>query len=197
MIIGIAGKMGSGKDTAGDYLKSKYLFKKVSFAAKVKEIGNDLFAVEKKDKWGRYVYQQVGSLMRQIKSTVWIDYLFRKIDDIRLDNYDKGNPDTSFVITDVRYVNEASHLLNHSGHNLNVETKLIILDVPSEERRIRCQVRDKRMISPKEWEESSQHSSETGVDEILEKYWSHEDVSIINPSSVGELHEMLDQILDS
>lgn len=38
MIIGITGVAGSGKDTAADYLVSKYGFTKVSFAAILKNM---------------------------------------------------------------------------------------------------------------------------------------------------------------
>ena len=42
-IIGIVGKKGSGKDTAGEYLIEKYGYVRFAFADKVKEVASALF----------------------------------------------------------------------------------------------------------------------------------------------------------
>ncbi len=45
MIIGFTGKIGAGKDTAGAYLVEKYGFERISFAAKLKESAAACFGI--------------------------------------------------------------------------------------------------------------------------------------------------------
>lgn len=173
MIVGICGKMGSGKDTVADYLRDNYEFIKISFATKVKRIAKELFGYKSKDERGRYVLQQVGSLMRKISDTVWIDWLFNEINrESMLEVQIYGNQIPKCVISDVRYTNEAERVLNENGI-------LIVLDVDSNTRRVRCQKRDKRIIPIKEWEESEQHGSETGVDDIMNKFRNYKNCFIL------------------
>jgi dephospho-CoA kinase len=43
LIIGMAGKMGSGKDTAGNYLINEYQFQRIAFADNLKEMAMKVF----------------------------------------------------------------------------------------------------------------------------------------------------------
>ena len=72
MKIAICGKMASGKTTLADWFVDNHDFLKISLAAKVKEIGVNLFGMKQKD---RRLLQQIGMKMREIKEDVWIDYL--------------------------------------------------------------------------------------------------------------------------
>lgn len=147
MIIGIVGKAGAGKDTVADYLVEKYNFRKFAFADKLKEIAKDLFNVNKKDEDGRYILQQLGSKMREIQENIWIDYVFRQIEE------------ENAVISDVRYVNEAQRIIDEGG-------VLILLHVSDNIRKSRIEKRDGRKISSAEFNKFSQHSSEKEFDRI-------------------------------
>ena len=93
MKIAIAGQMASGKTTLAESLVDKG-YTKVSLAGKVKEIARDLFHMEVKD---RPLLQKIGMKMREIRPSVWIDYIINLDDDL-------------LVIDDVRFINEATAL---------------------------------------------------------------------------------------
>lgn len=172
-IVGIVGKKGSGKDTVAEYLWFEYLFTRLAFADKLKEVAKDLFNITAKDAYGRYVFQQLGSKMREIKDTVWIDYVFNIIEQRCVQDVPKNPPFFNYVISDVRYFNEAERIWNENG-------VLIILDVDSETRKLRCSKRRNKLIPIEEWEESEQHESETGVDEIIERFKGKRRVFILD-----------------
>ena len=111
MIIGISGKLQSGKDTVADYLVKKYGFVRVAFADKLKEIARDLFFWDgQKDDYGRKLLQDIGMKMREVKNDVWVNYILQKVNDKRLVT-------KNWVITDVRFKNEAD-LVHLSGGDL-------------------------------------------------------------------------------
>ena len=96
MKIAICGKMASGKTTMADWLVNQHGFKKASLAGKVKEIARDLFQMKEKD---RPLLQKIGMKMREVRPSVWIDYII-----------DVGDRYEDIVIDDVRFVNEAKAL---------------------------------------------------------------------------------------
>ncbi len=95
MRIAIAGKMASGKTTLANALIERG-FRKLSLGGKVKAIARDLFKMEVKD---RPLLQQIGMKMREIRPSVWIDYII-----------ELGKEGGDMVIDDVRFVNEAKAL---------------------------------------------------------------------------------------
>lgn len=97
MIIGLSGRFCSGKDLVAAILREDYGFVRVAFADKLKEICTDLFAMKTKD---RGLLQAVGVAMRQIRPSVWVDYVVRNFP-LEAEN---------IVITDVRFKNEAELL---------------------------------------------------------------------------------------
>lgn len=124
MIIGLAGKKQSGKDTVADYLVAKYGYTKLGFADAVKEMAlvlnpllesndcdwadylvdivNDIGWEEaKKFKAVRKYLQTLGTeaCRNILGENVWVDALLTKIDQLDL---------RDVVIKDVRYVNEWS-----------------------------------------------------------------------------------------
>lgn len=106
MIIAISGKFCSGKDTIADWLVGNYGFRKVGFADKLKGVAADLFGMKEKD---RSLLQALGEGMRQIRPSVWVDYVLHNI-----------QPDEDVVINDVRYLNELKLIQAASGKKLLV-----------------------------------------------------------------------------
>ncbi|MCK4648884.1 AAA family ATPase [bacterium] len=92
MNIGICGKAGTGKTAVADRLVKKYGYKRYAVADEVKKIAMRLFTMKEKD---RKLLQDIGFKMREIRPSVWIDFL---VDQIR--GKDK------IVVDDIRYPNE-------------------------------------------------------------------------------------------
>ena len=127
MLLGISGKIGSGKDVIGEYLKDNYDFKIVKFATLIKEISAKLtntpydlhFSQEGKSMyltdWGmtvREFQQRLGTdAMREgLHKDCWVI--------ATLSRYVKGN---KWVVTDVRFKNEVESILNREGKIIRVE----------------------------------------------------------------------------
>ena len=77
--IAICGKMASGKTTLAHTLRDEANFEVMSLAGAVKRLGRDLFGMVEKD---RPLLQQIGMKMREIRPTVWIDYLVSQADSV-------------------------------------------------------------------------------------------------------------------
>lgn len=92
MNIGICGKAGTGKTVVADHLVKRYGYKRYAIADEVKRIAVRLFKMEKKD---RKLLQDIGFKMREIRPTIWIDFLVDQI---------KGKD--RIVVDDIRYPNE-------------------------------------------------------------------------------------------
>tara|TARA_Y100000310_G_C20704023_1_gene833060 strand:+ start:1502 stop:2059 length:558 start_codon:yes stop_codon:yes gene_type:complete len=119
LVIGFAGKARSGKDTAGKYLVDTYQFVHYSFAKPLKEGAKAMFnltdeQIDNKEKvvepWGkspRQIYQQLGTdVARSIDPNIWVK---------NAEMYINRQPGFSFVITDVRFSNEALWIRNRGG----------------------------------------------------------------------------------
>lgn len=90
----INGRSLAGKDVTADYLCDKYGFKKISFAEGIYKVAYDVFGMTIKD---RDLLQKIGQKMREIKSTVWIDYVMKEINQ---------HPNDKWAISDCRQANE-------------------------------------------------------------------------------------------
>ena len=95
--IAICGKMASGKTTLAHALRDEAGFEVMSLAGAVKRLGRDLFGMVDKD---RPLLQQIGMKMREIRPSVWIDYLVSQANSVNESQY-------CVVVDDVRFVNEA------------------------------------------------------------------------------------------
>ena len=114
-ILGIAGKMRSGKTTLANHLVKRFGFKKLSFATEVKRevargLGMSLDGLEKLEITNkedmRSVYQSWAEMRRSISGKgYWIAKIVEQFSD-----YDK------IVIDDVRYPNELSAIRKAGGH---------------------------------------------------------------------------------
>jgi hypothetical protein len=127
MIIGLTGKKSSGKDTIANYLVSKHGFIKLSFGEAVKDIvhiitGWDRDLIEGSTEESRIfretikhkMYNKTCRELMQIVGTdlfrnhfdenIWINIVINKINKIN-----------SYVISDVRFDNEANAIKNEGG----------------------------------------------------------------------------------
>ena len=95
--IAICGKMASGKTTLAHALRDEAGFEVMSLAGAVKRLGRDLFGMVDKD---RPLLQQIGMKMREIRPSVWIDYLVSQANSVNESQY-------CVAVDDVRFVNEA------------------------------------------------------------------------------------------
>lgn len=158
VVIGIAGKAQSGKDTVARHIQNKsrcQFFFIVSFADRVKQVASKLYNFpldwcynkEGKErivhgKSVRYWLQLVGETMREIDSEIWI----RPVLDTAKHKWVKSHICT--VIPDVRYTNEVRHI-----KSMGIPNRVIKL--------IRT---DNEELN----EEEASHSSETELDAIPE-----------------------------
>lgn len=124
MIIGMKGVAQSGKDTVAEYLIEKYGFQRLAFADKLKEAVYELNPIVYDDVrvqaiidaigWdeAKTVYGEIRELLQRMgtevgrklfKDSFWVDLVW---DQIKSGHY---------VITDVRFQNEADSIQNQSG----------------------------------------------------------------------------------
>ena len=125
MIIGIAGYKGSGKDTAGSVLTEMFGFKKMSFAAPIKDLVANTFDLSRSmldgttpqarelreqelpqvfNKTPRFLLQVIGTGFRDlVHPDVWVKIVEEKY----------KSQSNHVVITDVRFPNEVDMINNH------------------------------------------------------------------------------------
>lgn len=140
MNIGIIGRAGSGKDTAGAYFVEQHGYRRVAFADPLKEAAlrlNPIVGTDDSDLcvegerlsdivsfWGwerakeepevRRILQELGAAVRAVDKTVWLLAALTKVAEAN----DAGVP---VVITDVRYRNEAESLARAGFYLVHVE----------------------------------------------------------------------------
>jgi hypothetical protein len=133
-IIGICGFIGCGKDTVGSYLVSNYGFTKISYADRLKDTVATMFGWERdmlegetveSRKWRetpdpfwtkelgyvvtpRIVLQRVGTdcMRNGFDDQVWTLFVKKSL---------LENPDTNYVVPDVRFLNERKLLKDLGG----------------------------------------------------------------------------------
>jgi hypothetical protein len=124
VLIGIAGKAGSGKDTAADYLKRYYGFKGVAFADPIRDgmkaiIGLDDYHFSHPTK--EVILPEFGKSPRQMMQTLGTEWgrqlvnqdLWLILAGLRKSEWNLLGHDV--VITDVRFENEATWVRENGG----------------------------------------------------------------------------------
>lgn len=127
MIIGISGKIGSGKDTCASYLVQNYSFQQRSFAYNLKHVVSiitgtpleDQFTIDGKNKHLSQFNRTIGELQQyigtelfrnQLHTDTWVMSLMNTI-----------NPKDLVVISDVRFPNEADAIIERGGIVIRLE----------------------------------------------------------------------------
>lgn len=124
VLVGVAGKAGSGKDTVGNFLKEHYPFRSVAFADPIRAGMRAILGLTDKhfshpDKevvlpeFGKSPRQMMQSLGTEwarecVNQDLWLILAGKKIDEYNASGYD-------VVITDVRFENEAAFIRNQGG----------------------------------------------------------------------------------
>ena len=107
MIVGISGKAQAGKDTVGATLVNKHGFIRVASADALKRIAMRTFNWDgAKDAKGRKFLQDLATAVRGYDPDFWINITLKEIQ--RQNDSERESKD--FVITDLRYINEADYL---------------------------------------------------------------------------------------
>lgn len=176
LIIGITGKLHSGKDTVADYLSKHFTGSiKRGFADALKEIGMNIFGFsekqmyeqEEKEKvdpfWNistRAWNQHIGTLLRtQYREDVWIKLM---------EKYIQTHANCSFfIIPDVRYDNEAEFIRKQGGLVIQVNRAV--------DNSVDSVVRN--------------HSSEHGIS------YNKISLTVDNTKTLSELYEQLDKLI--
>ncbi len=128
MIVGFSGHAGAGKDTAAAVLVHRYGFRRLAFADNLKTAAKHIFGFSDDQLWGakkdvvdpywgvapRFCLEKTGTecLRNGYADDVWIKSLFRTIADAPHENY---------VITDVRFPNEAQVVKDWGGRVIRIE----------------------------------------------------------------------------
>lgn len=111
IIVFLSGKQRAGKDTAADYLKQYYGFRKYCLANAVKVIARTYFGMQEKD---RELLIKIGQAMREIDPDVWIKYLWKEV------TWQVANGVDRIVIPDVRFPNEYEFFKEQDGIGIRI-----------------------------------------------------------------------------
>lgn len=112
MIIGISGKMRSGKDTVARYIIDNYDFEHLKFSMGIKEVIDKYAYKDNKGVKRRREYQDIGQGIRGILGqNVWVNYTLSYLEE-----------DKDTVFSDVRQINEFKALQDLGATIIYVET---------------------------------------------------------------------------
>jgi dephospho-CoA kinase len=180
--VGFIGKLGSGKTFAANHLIGKYGFNRISLADPIKKIMAEYFnVIDKTDLRYRKLAQKLGTeWFRSEDHDVWVKYMIKTINHMNdLQRSQNNDQDINYVCDDIRFTNEAKKLLDNNWI-------LFYLDCPEEIRIERCKKRD-GVFDPA----TLNHSSETGVDDILKEF-GDQIFKIDGSGSVEDTNRLLD-----
>lgn len=121
-LIGLVGKAGSGKDTVATQLVEKHGFKRMALADPLRDIVQLAFVLDHDNVWDRELREQPIEFLndwtvRKLLQFVGTELFRRQVwDDIWMHNLlQRLEPGQNYVISDIRFPNEMSGLLNGFG----------------------------------------------------------------------------------
>lgn len=114
-LIGITGKMGTGKSSAAEVFE-KYGYARKSFATPLKHLARTYFFWdEKKDERGRQLLQTLGTEAgRTYDKDLWVKHMAKSIE-ASMKVMQNNNQDCKIVTDDIRFDNEAQLIRDLGG----------------------------------------------------------------------------------
>jgi len=109
ILLGISGKQRVGKDTVASYLTLRYGFVRLANADYLKKISKKVGWNGQKDEKGRKLLQHLGVIVRDYDPNFWVNYVMKQMKKLEKQGEQK------FVITDVRFKNEAEAIKAQEG----------------------------------------------------------------------------------
>ena len=164
--------MASGKTWLANKLCDEFGLNKISLAAQVKVVARDLFFMDPEHK-DRILLQEIGKKMRDIRPSVWVDYMLNS-----------ENAQDNCVCDDVRFVNEAQKL-SEEGF------LIIMLDIDEELQKSRLM-----RTYPDNWEihwNARSDSSETELLSLSMKQYIDETILVADGL---EMFEQMKEIME-
>ncbi|MCG7383378.1 adenylate kinase [Paenibacillus sp. ACRRY] len=189
--IGLIGRLRSGKDTAADYLASKYGYSRFAFGDELKRYYHELFG--ETDAKPREGYQWFGQAIRERDPDVWVrkcldriaktakihalnSWAFHDKDGNVLAQYKSP---AGYAITDVRQPNEYGALKRSNYVLIRVEAPEALRIQRAVSSGDRFNLRDLA------------HGTETALDDYAA------DFTVTNDAGLSELYAQIDDIIDS
>ena len=173
-VVGIIGKLNSGKDTLADEFAAKWFLKR-SFADPLKSIIHEMFDIPCDVLWGpsekrtgevRQMLQEIGTdFGRKFRPNVWVDKMAQFIKMTNKKDY------AGIVIPDIRFTNEAKLVYDLKG-------VLIQIIRPGD--------------ADHATETMHQHASETGVASIPKEWITH---TVQNDGSLNDLLKVSQELV--
>jgi dephospho-CoA kinase len=131
IIVSFFGKMGSGKDTAGEFARKYFDFSQMSFGEELKRIVDHKYQsllaaapADEKAALRRRLLQREGQLSREIYPDVWVDcfdrLLIKKMEAAR-EWTEKVSRAFKVVVTDMRQPNEYEYLRSLGAIMIKIE----------------------------------------------------------------------------
>jgi len=179
MKLAITGKLGAGKDVAVGYLVSMYEFFPFTFSAKGKSVFGELFpeldGEAKQRQPMRDFINGITELDVPGANDVWVDYLFRRIED-----HEKLRccRDSRILITDIRKEAEYRRAKAEGFKILRISA-----DSVTRAKRARCRG---DVFNVKDLN----HPTETALDGFEVDY------EVVNDGSLDDLYARLDEIME-
>lgn len=187
MIIGITGKLESGKTTIAKFIEQIYPNENVitlAFADPLKEMIYKAGICNKENLWGkktrfsRLMMQKIGTdiFRNQIDENYWVNETAKKIIDIN----DKYKKNCIIIIHDVRFLSEANCIKSFNGKILRVirtnQNKDLYEEIIDYIKKIFYK------------DEKDKHVSETEMDKIKEDYLIENKVDLFGLSKLTEVY---------
>jgi dephospho-CoA kinase len=170
MIIGVSGKIGSGKDVIGLCVKNDYDYTVIKFADKIKQIAclmtNTPMDLQTSQRGKASMLDDWGMTVREFQQKLGTDAVRDGLhkDSWVLATLSHYKPNYNWVVTDTRFINEAQRIQKLGGINIRVE----------------------RPNNP--FPESS-HPSEKELDNYIFDY------TVINDGSIDDLYKKIHSIM--